>query len=108
RSAGPAGTPRGLLAGGVTAASLDGNRRRQPAAGHAVLVLAPRVRLLAARRRAVLREGRCPSRARDLRQRALRLRASVRRRGGAARARSNSPHNPPGAADRRALPPSDG
>ncbi len=52
------------------------------------------------------RDGRAP-RARDLRQRLLRLGAPVRRRRGAARARRDAPHRPARAAARRALPAAD-
>ena len=67
--------------GGVAAAALDGDDRRKPPAGYALLVLAAGLRLLAPRRRAVLREGRRAPRARGLRQRAMRIRSSVRHRG---------------------------
>ena len=72
--------------------------------GDALLVLAARLRLLAARRRALLREGRRAPRARDLRERPLRVGASVRRRGGAARARRDGADDAARAPDRRALP----
>ena len=62
------------------------------------------LRLLAARRRPVLREGRRAPRARDLRQRALRVCASVRHRGRAGRARRDVAHDAARASGRGALP----
>ena len=84
----PARAARGLPARREPAASERRLARRQPPAVDPLLVLAAQLALPAARRRRVLRaRGRAP-RARDLRERLLRVGASVRCRGGAARARA--------------------
>ena len=81
-----------------------GHDRRQPAAGDALLVLAAQVPVPPARRRPLPRaRGRAP-RARDLRQRLLRVGSPVRRRRGAARARRDAADEPARAAGRRAVP----
>ena len=84
-----------------------GHDRRQPAPGDALLVLAPRLSLLPARRRPLPREVGPAPRARVLRQRALRLGAPVRPGRGAARARRDDSDRPARASDRRALPAAD-
>ena len=104
RAEGPGGAARGVPAGREPAAPEHGLARRQPAAVDALLVLAPQLAVPAARRRRVLRAGGRAPRARDLRQRLLRVGPSVRRRGGAARARRDARARPARAADRRALP----
>ena len=76
----PGGAARGLPARRLAAAPRDGHGRRQPAPVDALLVLAARLPVPPARRRPLPRpRGRAP-RARDLRQRLLRLGAPVRRR----------------------------
>ena len=103
----PGGAARGVPPLRVAAAARDRNDRRQPAAGDALLVLAPQVPVPPARRRPLPRARGRASRARDLRERLLRVGASVRSRGRAARARRDDPHRPARAADRRPLPAAD-
>ena len=107
RSAGPGRAARGLPAVGLAAAPRGRHDRRQPPAGDPLLVLAAEVPVLPARRRPLPREGGPAPRARVLRQRAVRVRASVRSGGRAARAERTRPHGPPRARDRRALPAAD-
>ena len=86
RPADPGGAPRGLPARRLAAAPGDGDDRRQPAPGDALLVLAAAYPCwLHGGDRCHARDGRAP-RARDLRQQPLRLGAPVRPGGGAARA----------------------
>ena len=70
----------------------------------ALLVLAARLPVPPPRRRPLPRAGRRASRARDLRERLLRLGASVRRRGGARRAGRAAADEPARARGRGALP----
>ena len=107
RSADPGGAARGVPARRLASAPQHGHDRRQPPAGHTLLVLAPRLPLLPARRRPLPREGGPAPRARVLRQRALRLGASVRPGCGPARARRDDPNRPARAADRRSVPAAD-
>src|SRR5262249_62431093 len=60
RSPGPAGAPRGLFARRVAPAPLDGNGRRQSSPGHALLVLAAALPLLAPPRGALAPPTRPP------------------------------------------------
>ena len=76
RSADPGRAARGLPARRLAAAPQHGHDRRQPPAGDALLVLAAEVPVLPPRRRPLPREGGPAPRARVLRQRALRVRAS--------------------------------
>ena len=80
----------------------DGHGRRKPAPVDALLVLAAEAsvpcRRVATAGRPLPRGRRRASRARDLRERLLRLGPPVRHRGGAARARRDAPDEPPRAA----------
>ncbi len=87
----PGRVARGLPARCLAPAPLDGNGRREPAPVDAMLVLAARVRLPPPRRGSLPRPRRRASRARDLRERLLRLGASLRPRRRAGRARSAHP-----------------
>ena len=92
RARDPGRAPRGVPARGLAAAAQHGLARRQPAPGDALLVLAARLPMPPPRRRPLPRpRGRAP-RARDLRERLLRVGASVRRRRGARRARRAAAH----------------
>ena len=81
-----------------------GHGRRQPAPVDALLVLAARLPLPAPRRRPLPRARRRAPRARDLRQRLLRLGASVRRRPRRSSRSARPCGRPPRAPGRRALP----
>ena len=83
----PGRAARGVPARREPSAPQHGDARRQPAAVDTLLVLAARLAVPPARRRRVLRARRRAPRARDLRERLLRVGAPLRRRGGAARAR---------------------
>ena len=111
RARGRRGDPRGAARGvpplGVAAAPRRRDDRRQPPAGDALLVLAPQVPLPPARRRPLPRARGPAPRARDLRERLLRVGAPVRPRCRAARARHDGPHRPARAAARRAVPAAD-
>ena len=98
-AADPRGAPRGVSPRGLAAAAQHGLDRRQPAPGDPLLVLAAQVPVPAARWRPLPRpRGRAP-RARDLRQRLLRLGSPFRSRGGLARARGDA-SAPTGASSR--------
>ena len=100
RSRDPRGAARGVPPVGVAATPRGRHDRREPAAGDPLLVLAPQVSVPAPRRRPLPRaRGRAP-RARDLRERLLRVGASVRSGRRAARARHDRPHGPARAAAR--------
>ena len=92
RARDPGRAARGVPARGVAAASQHGLARRQPPPVDALLVLAARLPVPPARRRPLPRARRRASRARDLRERLLRVGASLRRRGGARRARRAAAH----------------
>src|SRR5262245_40608892 len=94
-----------MPARGVAAASEYGLPRRQPPPGNALLVLATRLPVPPSRRRPLPRSRRRTPRARDLRERVLRLGPSVGRRGGTRRARRTPAHEPTRARRRGALPP---
>ena len=100
----PGGAARGLPARRVAAAPLDGHGRRQPAPVDPLLVLEGRLRLPAARRRRLSCSRRRASRARDLRERLLRVGASVGRRCRARRARRARPDDGTRGRAHRALP----
>ena len=86
------------------AAPQRGLARREPAPVDPLLVLAAQVALPPPWRRRLLRAGRRAPRARDLRERLLRLGAPLRRRRRARRARRDAAHEPARAARRRPLP----
>ena len=88
----PRRAARGVPARGVAAAPQHGLARREPPPVDALLVLAARLPLPPARRRPLPRARGRASRARDLRERLLRLGASLRRRGRARRARRAAAH----------------
>ena len=96
--------PRGVPARRLAAAPQHELDRRQPAAVDALLVLAAQVPVQAARRRPLPRAGGGASRARDLRERLLCVRAPFRRRRRAPRARRATAHDEARAASRRAVP----
>ena len=92
RSAGARRAARGVPARREPAAAQHGLARRQPAAGDALLVLAPQLPVPPPRRRQChAQRGRAP-RACDLRERVLRVGAPFRRRRRAARTRRDAPH----------------
>ena len=100
----PGGAARGLHARRVAAAPEHELARRQPAPVDALLVLAPRVPVPPPRRRPLPRaRGRAP-RARDLRERLLRVGPPVRHRRGAPRARRAHPDDDARAPARGAVP----
>src|SRR5207248_3623176 len=91
----PRGAAGGVPARGVAAAPERELARRQPPAGDALLVLASRLPVPPARRRPLPCARRRAPRARDLRERLLRLGASVRCRCRARRAGRATADEPP-------------
>ena len=90
----PGRAARGVPARSVAAAAEHELARRQPPPVDALLVLAARLPLPSPRRRPLPRARRRAPRARDLRQRLLRLGAPLGRRGRTRRARRAAAHQP--------------